>query len=283
MQQASTPPSKPRNPPTQRDKSKQQPKSPDNSPQPPIFPDTPRSNFVYEPSTCECPAKSEPQSTWKKAISPESWPNWLLVGVGAVGTWLALRSLRVGEKAAQAAQLNAQAVIDAERAWVLIPQEKIQSPYLSPWEQESVSPSDLRLTHCIFWIKNGGKTPAKIIMEMYEMQIGDSRVTPPAADRVYNLATSKGFNPYLIPQDEITPREAGLMTGVVTPSEHKMIKQDKIKFLWLCGFIRYQDVFNAQKKEQEHETRFCYLWETHMNTPEPFWHVAGPAEYNKTT
>jgi hypothetical protein len=274
--------SQPRDGAKQRDKSNRQQSGSDNGQPSLVPPSAPDSRFVYQPSTtnCECPAKAETPSVWRKAVAPESWPNWLLVGVGIVGTWFALRSLKVGEKAAKAAELNAQAVIDAERAWLLIPQDKIQAPYITPWDQESVQP--LRLTHCIFWIRNGGKTPALVLMEKYEMQIGDSRATPPSPDRVYGV-TSKMFNPYLITPEETSPRESGLMTGLISPSELRLIKKDKTSFLWLCGFIRYGDVFNATKEGAEHETRFCYLWETHMNTPEPFWHVAGPTEYNKAT
>lgn len=61
----------------------------------------------------------------------------------------------------------------------------------------------------------------------------------------------------------------------------KIITADK--FLWLCGFIRYQDTFEHGKIVVEYETRFCFIYETRTSAPKPFWRLAGPGEYNRTT
>jgi hypothetical protein len=66
--------------------------------------------------------QEKPPSWWDVA-----WSTWALVGVGIVAAYLALRTLSDIQKqtkntkiAADAALLNAQAVINAERAWVIV-------------------------------------------------------------------------------------------------------------------------------------------------------------------
>lgn len=63
---------------------------------------------------------------WAEAFWPATFSNWALVIVGTIAGGLAWRTLnqikdqaRSGRDAATAALLNAQAVINAERAWIL--------------------------------------------------------------------------------------------------------------------------------------------------------------------
>ena len=240
---------------------------------------------------------------WDQVESPEVLPKWILMAVGVLGTlaavftlWSISRHMKgareeiqkavdsaatVAEAArgsSQAAARTADALLLADRAWLLVPEDKIQDPYIV-----SVESTNEQLSHCVFCFKNFGKTPAYVFSEYFEIQIGDNWGAPPQPDRIYGLAVDPARTPYMIPQDEITPREAPLIWGFVSKTEIDRISEKRNGTLWLCGFVRYRDVFDTDQNREEHETRFCYLWETHLNTPKCFWRRAGPAEYNRAT
>lgn len=72
---------------------------------------------------------------WKELVAPANIPNWFLVLVGAWAGWMALGTLNeiraqteVNRVSAEAALLNAQAVINAERARILIEFKKVLPP-----------------------------------------------------------------------------------------------------------------------------------------------------------
>ena len=227
----------------------------------------------------------------------------VLAIVGIVGTCYALQTLRAiktevrtavialkhsaslahaAQKVAEGVLVNANiakqhadAVMQSERAWLLIREDKIQEPYLVP----PVGARAELFSHCIFFLRNSGKTPALVVAERYEMQISNDWAAPPQPERIYGLVIDPTRSPYIIPQDESTPREANLVSGFITEPELERVNKRE-NLLWLCGFIRYRDVFERDNADL-HETRFCYVWETRTNAPKPYWHPAGPDEYNK--
>ena len=195
-------------------------------------------------------------------------------------------SAKAGEKIAEAAANNAEiarqntdSVMRRERAWILIEreisQDKIQDPYLPTVEQFMV---EQRMPHCIFFYRNVGRTAAKIVGGKAELQLGKNPSVLPNAS-IYDMKDMFTFPDILPPgnssADEATFRNLSGLQDLIGIKEG-------IKFLWLCGIIKYVDTFE-RGSESEHETRFCYLWETRMNTPKPFWRIAGPTEYNKAT
>jgi hypothetical protein len=228
----------------------------------------------------------------------------LLTVVGIVGTCLALQTLRAiqtevraavaalkhsstlaraAQKVAEGVLVNANiakehadAVTRSERAWLLIREDKIRDPHLATPEV-----SAKQFAHCIFALKNSGKTPALVVSEKYEMQVSNNWDPPPQPERIYGLAIDPARSPYVIPQDETVGRQAPLISGFITQDQLALINEKK-NLLWLCGFIRYRDVFDSGKAEL-HETRFCYVWETRTTAPVPYWHAAGPDEYNTQT
>lgn len=195
----------------------------------------------------------------------------VIIGViTAIAIW---RQMKANEVSANAAKESADAVMRGERAWLLVQEGRTQDPYIVP---PDAAPD--RFSQCICFLKNSGKTPAKIIGEVFEMQIGESWDAPPQPERVYGTETDR--NSSMIPQDDTVARYIPFSGGFVSQSDFDSISKMR-KILWLCGFIRYRDVF--ERRGEDHETSFCYLWETRTTAPKPFWRAAGPADYNKQT
>jgi hypothetical protein len=173
-------------------------------------------------------------------------------------------------------RIDAQVLSD--RAWVLIERDsvrdRIQDPYLPTDEQLIL---ERRMLHCILFCKNVGKTLAKITGARFELEVSDNPNVPPSspaydAPEVFSSAM-------LLPPDGSAPFEARIN------STHQMMQEcvnvkNGIRSLWLCGIIKYIDIFECGQ-DSEHETRFCYVWETRMNSP--FWSKRGDANYNNCT
>ena len=201
-----------------------------------------------------------------------------LVVVGAFQVWLLFGTMRATADNASAAKLSAEALIRSERARLLV--DNIHDPYLVPIEGTPIH--DQRLSHCFLFVKNFGKGPATVVAVRFELQISD-RLTAPPYLQLYDLKpNSPTVTPFVVPQGESWPAEAQLMPSgrFITPSELAEVP-GKPSLFWLCGMIRYYDVF--ERKDDEHETCLCYLWETRLNTPKPIWRRAGPATFNKST
>jgi hypothetical protein len=222
----------------------------------------------------------------KKAFSPEFLSDWFLVLTGMLGVGFAWRTLdtlieqtRATKIAADAGKASADALIRGDRAWLLI--DDVKPPFIVPVNNQS-DPTRPRASHCLYYFKNVGKTPAKLTAWKNDLYIGNSADDPPAsATSSYDLG-SVVFNPGMIPQGgekQISPEDARLDTGFITPQELTEINTQN-KFLWLCGILTYEDVFDERVR---HETRFCYLYETRIGAAPPPWRLAGPSEYNTAT
>lgn len=242
---------------------------------------------------------------WHDAFAPQYLSNWALALVGIGGVIAAIftlcsikrqtrsihnqavqvrkqtrifkESADAAWKAAEAALLNAQTLIGSERPWLLIPPKGIDPPYLVPVEENMGE----RATTCIFRIKNYGNTPARIFASKVELQLGDFLDAPPDPS-VYGMVNAM-HNVLTFPPKTATafPAELAPLGYISQKDMEKITTADK--FLWLCGFIRYQDTFEHEKIVVEYETRFCFIYETRTNAPNPFWRLAGPSEYNSTT
>jgi hypothetical protein len=208
-----------------------------------------------------------------------------LAVIGAIAASIAIRTLRSIETqtnhagiAADAAKASVDAIIAENRPWLLIPLENgIQSPFL-----DAVEHGTQRLSHCVFKVKNYGKTPGKITAWNAQLQIGDSAANPPNIG-IYKDMEGATINPQIVPQGQRIFQEATLTPdGFIRLEKREDVLTRHIRFLWLCGFIKYNDTFE-RKKILEYETVFCLLYETRTNAPVPYWRLAGPDEYNKAT
>jgi len=230
----------------------------------------------------------EDQSVTVRSIPPvtvhshKDFADWVLVVstfflvvVGGFQILFLRWTVKATKDNANAALLSAQAVINSERPWLLLQIEGIKKPYLEPVEN-----MPKQMSYCIVFIRNYGRTPAGSFVEKAEMQIGSSPTEPPTST-VYLNDVSRD-NPYMFPPGEALPMEAILAPmGMIKQEDRDAIVASR-KFLWLYGCVRYRDTFDREKAPQ-YETRFCLRYETRFNSPEPFWVMAGPAEYNKST
>jgi len=211
----------------------------------------------------------------------------LLVLIGGIGIMAALQTLKIIRR--QAVSMRRQttilrnsvnAVISENRPWLLIPsgqnEAAIQEPFLEPVEQNMWN----RMAHCIFFTKNYGSTPGQIFASKAELQIGDSPSTPPDPS-VYDMNKVE-HTVITFPPGESVASEALLAPLAFIKAENRDQVLHGGKYLWLCGFLRYRDTFERENAP-EHETRFCYLYETRFNSPKPFWKIAGPSIYTRAT
>jgi hypothetical protein len=230
-------------------------------------------------------------SKWREAFAPPTWSNWALIVVGFGGIVVAVWTLRrierqtkAAEQAAQVARSNVDAFLVDNRPWLLIEHGqigeqvgvKIQKPFIEP--VGTMPPGEERFSHCVFFIKNYGKTPAKVLTMVAELRIGESSSEPPSGEI---REIGERYNPHVFPQGESLAQVAEMPTGIVGIKEREDIDKSR-KFLWLRGMVVYRHTFEAQGIP-DYETRFGYVWETRMNTPTPFWRLAGPSEWNRAT
>lgn len=223
-------------------------------------------------------------SHWYKCLWKPLYSNWPMAILGIVALCATFRTLRIlkcqtkaAVDAAKATWISAEVQANTARAWVSIDQnemaDRIQDPYLSAPE-ELLLPGG-RLPHCVYFVKNFGNTMARLRRIECELQIGASPSTPPN-EKVFDQK-EKAATLLIAPANSMA-FEAKIfnnLLGTLTSQRIESIKKGG-EFLWLCGRLDYEDVL--QKKE--HWTKFCYLWETRLNSPKPFWRIAGPKEYN---
>ncbi len=207
---------------------------------------------------------------------------WLAIAgfVQAVVLAVQARLLFQQKKIMEEHKASLEQLATAGRAWLLIrktgTQDAIQDPALITPEEMMVR---RQFSHCIFWLKNYGKTPARMIAWKYELQIGENAYTVPDPS-VYDMSILPKFTPDMIPQSASVAQQA---TFRIAPGPNDFSDAAKgTKFLWLCGTVWYEDTFQ-RGEASKHETVFCYLWETRMSTPKFFWTVAGLREHNNAT
>jgi hypothetical protein len=203
----------------------------------------------------------------------------LIVIVGGFQIYFLWGTVEATKDNAFAARESATATIIENRPWLLL--TKIENPHLTPAVE--VPHSEQRITHCYVWTQNFGKTPAMVTTLWGRMLIGDSPIAPPRDLNIEIATTSPIPEPYVFPPAKPLPAEAQLSPeGFISPQVRDDILKRKVKYLWVCGFVKYRNTFEGTRSPN-YETRFCHLYETRTNSPEPFWTPAGPPEYNRAT
>lgn len=255
----------------------------------------PEQNVPLQPPTTE----ERNESIHNESSEPDWWSRIAnvimaigtvaLAVIGAIAACIAIKTLRyIGVQtkhagiAAEAARDGVQAILDSERPWLLLPWGdetlQIKEPYLIP--AEDVPAKDLRLSHCMFFLKNYGKSPAIVVEELVELQVSESAVLIPDVSVYERSGTRSDF---VFAQGAAILTEAPLKpVNLVTPEQYRDIFVNKSRFVWLCGYFKYTDTFN-RTNPVIYETRLCFLWETRLNSPKPFWTMAGPPKHNRAT
>lgn len=199
--------------------------------------------------------------------------------------------------AAEAAKQSAQALMDGERAWLLVEEVGIaEDPIAAAIEQAGDGPVQiggtwLECTGATFAIVNYGKTPGRILAVDARTEIGTSREEPPNAKEVYESGAMKnimvlmiGTNKTNVIEEHIVPQQGTRIEiarfppfNHLTAEKLTRIKNDA-DFLWVYGIVRYKDVYDRQ-----HETKFCYRYIVPPEEPLIHFCLRGPESYNKAT
>jgi hypothetical protein len=169
------------------------------------------------------------------------------------------KSAEAAETAALAAKANADAVVNAERAWVFSAMEK-----LGP---ESFS---LKFT-------NHGKTPAEVIdikqRETWtELMDPDKRELPVPPD--YGLET-KFVQPRIIVPGKFFVYDNTMLASVLPGEIYSQLKTSRKRY-FIYGRVRYRDLIDRTRVR---ETGFCYFWSPLLDE----FIIGGPSEYTYYT
>jgi hypothetical protein len=168
--------------------------------------------------------------------------------------------LKVSQDAANAASLNAQAIISSERPWVLI-------------AVDSAPDFDIpKQTHVYFRGKNWGRTPARItrmcVVSYPHIRDADFPEEPP-----YHQ-TELAYPKYVIPGESF-PIENFNLSMEWTDAMWEEMSKKKQRLLFV-GHVVYFDLFT----DKEHTTRFCYFLSPN---PGVGLVMTGPRHYNAHT
>ncbi len=217
--------------------------------------------------------------TWQEQIA---WgANLVLVVLGYIFFWMALSILKKIERqtgyaeavietassTAHAALLNAQAVIQAERPWILI----------------TVEPSRSMENSFTVMATNRGRTPARIIetLERHKIAIDEKRL--PILPEYRNEKRNAPFAPIILLPGEFTTIKAFSREEVkaLCDSEERFKRietwEEKV---FLYGKVSYRDLISSSDGEP-HETNWC-CWYIHGRQNSGLV-IAGPPDYNSHT
>lgn len=228
------------------------------------------------PSSVNQKTSSEQQSP-KSPLPPWTdpfWPNWALVIITGIAAAIALGTLKDikkqtvnAKKSADAALLNAKAVINAERPWLLVECE---------WRKVD------KLEGYVFYAINKGKAPAEVIEAHFKPEIidcipDDLPLPPPALNAPIQIPR-RGDN--LIVQSEtweFTPAPIHPESWI----DNWMKREDVmnvVAFPYFFGEIVYRDLLRPPSdNEGLHRTRCCFVYDAFLKTIRP----TGPSEYRE--
>jgi hypothetical protein len=215
---------------------------------------------------------------WPRWTDPV-WSNWVLIVISGFAVLVAFRTLGAlrnqndtNKIAAEAAQRSADAVMDAERALILILWDNMI--HINPEAPNGV------LSHAFQWrFQNVGKSPAFI-----------ERIS----SRFITLKTLDDLPPepeYLPPKELVFESEPLLARRIFGPiyspvestftfDELEREHRSKKCFLYAYGFVEYRDTYRRL-----HQTRFGLTYESAPTLRREYdrFHLAGPPAYNRYT
>jgi hypothetical protein len=183
------------------------------------------------------------------------WVNVALAVAGIFGIVIAICTLIKIERQTKAAELNMKAMVNAERAWIVV-------------SVEAFVPGEFR-----FWATNEGKTPANVV-SIWSCNIplkrGDKLATPPDDQTDESLLQSP---PCLIPPGAKTVVWQCTAGGFHkqfggNPANGQSLFARGLLSAYMFGRIRYFDVLDENAKVA-HETRWLY-WLMPFENAVPF-------------
>jgi hypothetical protein len=210
---------------------------------------------------------NKPQCYLSRLIAPETLPNVVLSIIGIAGVFVAISTLRIirkqtsaTEKAADAAKMSAQAVIDSERAWVVSSPAVLRPPLgfiPEPNDALNIPGRDTPNTFYVF-LRNAGGTPAKILKTcaVYEtIKSLESLAAEPSYPDVPTQAGVFLFNRKNADGDDETIGQLAYLgpNPILTKEQVLAVKTGKL-FLYAYGYALYENAF-----KRSHTMRFGYI------------------------
>ena len=194
---------------------------------------------------------------WLLSASPT---DWLLVLIGAAGTWVALRTLNViheelghTAKLANAAKANADASLMAQRPYVDIshrpPGLTIDSAHVqvgSVGEPRHHATIELE-------IKNHGKTPADVVSWVISVQAMSS-AAPIPENPPYPPVPAQGETILMAGQSLFTPHETW-----IPDSDYQQVQNGSLT-VYVFGCVEYRDRFGKM-----HRSGYARHYDPHTN------------------
>jgi hypothetical protein len=193
-----------------------------------------------------------------------TWATWALVGIGTVGTVAALCTLRIIAEQTKAAKASTDALINSERAWVLVdlvPPSAVGTIY----DGESlVRDIFTKTTTCNVRIlcTNHGSTPAWIT---------EKRA---CVDVVESLPATPNWDALEIIDPELEPLAVGRKTELQDANLICQKAREDGKMVVVYGIVKYRDVFAPDRT-----TTFGYR----VRVDGVLTRLTGYPEYNRNT
>ena len=200
--------------------------------------------------------------------------NCGLVVFALVGSILAYLTVRSTKKAAEAALMNAQAVIDSERGWI---QVTIGSQFQLPRQLDP----NLLMAYFLFpTVANRGRSVCKLTRMFITKRVLNSTSTLPSDPDYTETPESSVLRDELVlaPESPLTPLNIGISMG-----EIRRVRQ-KGGVLYVYGYVLYE--ISAPTSEREKATRFCFVYNIpggFSPLPEGFLMAAGVPNYTLST
>jgi hypothetical protein len=211
-----------------------------------------------------------------------AWAAYLALAiVGYIGIMLAVSTLKkierqtaaaeivaaAAQETAQAALLNAQAIVNSERPWILVAVE----PSLG-------IENSFRLT-----ATNRGRSPGTIVANLDQIKIAVDEASLPATPEYKIGEPSAPFVPIILIPGEFTVIKTFSRDGVrgLCASEESFQRiENWEEKVFIYGKITYKDLIAPPGKEL-HETSWCF-WYIHGSKKSGLV-IAGPPDYNAHT
>jgi hypothetical protein len=198
----------------------------------------------------------------------------VLALLGLVGLRFAYGTLKSTENAADAARLNAQAVIDSERGWVEV---TIKSDVTLP---PVIDPYSLVVLFVFPTVNNRGKTVCKLTKMYISKTFAVSILNLPSKPVYTENRGSSVLNQELLmfPNSPISPLDIG-----ISMDEINRVRMTK-EVLYVYGYALYE--INGLPGETSKYTRFCFCYNIpggYSPLPEGFLMPVGIPSYTETT
>ena len=161
------------------------------------------------------------------------------------------RAVEAAAAAADAAKLNAQAVIDSEQAYIFV---NIERSNMELFQQAAtyegshdISAGNMGAVEIIFSIKNYGKTPAFFKELSHQIVIGPNFPAEPSYEFARPMPVS-----LVLGAGETSQKIAVSAESVLTVAVAKSVYASESS-LWFYGFVSYDDAFGFGQE-------FRYIW-----------------------